>query len=521
MSSFQPYGQSNTRIVSDLSRFEYDAVIPRNRSRNATPTSIDEHHMSDNSSMDSILKPARKPTMIEVAERNLSNPKQRDVTNDDKSDFFSYYMKEEDTLNEEDPEFVPYPESFNNEKSHDDAYRSKDHRIPEPVPVAVPQLPRTRTVKPEPEVTLPYNSAVPPTLIIPQPPPKDAKHLKNSSNRNTRYSAPNPPIIYDDQLPPAAIQNDMNMDNLAPSGQHIPSGPVMGGPVIGGPIMVDGGGLASGVAGPLRGGGPPNDVQSIISRKKYLEEHLIKSVMNRPLIVLPTRRFVGFNDYQETELVISFHFVVYVFEIFFAIIVITLAGVLLSNDGMGKTGIYRYFIADGVISLFVSLLFVFSVINFEKRNGNFYCLLATILNIVSFIMVTSTIIPNKSCSKPSICNMRRALTAFIILSMFIWFTNLIMFITTKYISTLNLLDELNFDYSGKGSAPQYNANINKANDTMANSMLPPQPLPSSQMVDPYTGQPIKEYILNERGELYPINDQMEVRGREKILVYTF
>ena len=43
--------------------------------------------------------------------------------------------------------------------------------------------------------------------------------------------------------------------------------------------------------------------------------------------------------------------------------------------------------------------------------------------------------------------MRRGVGAIIIISTFLWVTNMTMFVTTLYISRLDLLEELNFDYS--------------------------------------------------------------------------
>lgn len=164
--------------------------------------------------------------------------------------------------------------------------------------------------------------------------------------------------------------------------------------------------------------------------------------------------------------------------------------------------------ADAVISLFVSVLFITTVINFEKRNGSFYCLAATLLKVVSFIMVTSHVIP-QPCASKTVCSIRRAISAMIIISTFLWIGNLVMFLTTLYISRLNLLNDINFDYSDRGLNTAFNE---------------PQVLQEKShfddLTDPVTGERLKEFYLDNSGDMYEIQHRLEVQGKNKIIVYT-
>lgn len=247
-------------------------------------------------------------------------------------------------------------------------------------------------------------------------------------------------------------------------------------------------------------------LQLMNSRQKRLEEDLIKRVMNRPLLSIPARYLVGTERYGNKMVNISANFFLYLFELLFSVSVVTLSGICLNLDhGLGK-GFYQFFMADAIISLFVSLLFITTVINFEKRNGSFYCLAATILKVVSFIMVTSHVIP-QPCGTKTVCSIRRAISSMIIISTFLWIGNLVMFLTTLYISRLNLLNDINFDYSDKGLNEAYNEPLDEKR-------------PYDDLRDPMTGQPLKEFFLDESGDMYEIQHRLEVEGKNKIIVYT-
>jgi len=82
-----------------------------------------------------------------------------------------------------------------------------------------------------------------------------------------------------------------------------------------------------------------------------------------------------------------------------------------------------------------------------------------------------------------------------------------MLLTTYYISNLNLLQDINFDYSNKGL------------DTNYNETTQSKPVPYIEPSSPESNQPLREYLLNEEGEMYEVKDPTQVRGRSKIIVY--
>lgn len=252
---------------------------------------------------------------------------------------------------------------------------------------------------------------------------------------------------------------------------------------------------------------PQPDLQSLSSRRKDMEHDLIKKVMNRPVASFPIGTITGSQKYTDTHVTITANFILYVFEIIIAIIVVTLCSVLSQKDNKLSSSIYRYLIADGVVSLIVLLLFTTTIINFEKRNGNFYCLVAAVMNLVSFIISIAVLIPNSNCLNGSICTMRKAAAGFIIISFCLWLSNLVMLLTTYYISNLNLLQDINFDYSNKGL------------DTNYNETTQGQPVPYIEPSSSESNQPLREYLLNEEGEMYEVKDPAQVRGRSKIIVY--
>ncbi|CUM56092.1 uncharacterized protein AC631_01463 [Debaryomyces fabryi] len=252
---------------------------------------------------------------------------------------------------------------------------------------------------------------------------------------------------------------------------------------------------------------PQPDLQSLSSRRKDLEHDLIKKVMNRPVASFPVGTMTGSQIYGDTHVTITANFILYVFEIIIAIIVVTLCSVLAQKDNKLDNSVYRYLIADGIVSLIVLLLFITTVINFEKRNGNFYCLVAAVMNFVSFVIAIAVLIPNSNCANESICTMRKAAAGFIIISFCLWLSNLVMLLTTYYISNLNLLQDINFDYSNRGLDSNYNETIQN------------RPVPYIEPTSPDSNQPLREYLLNENGEMYEVQDPAQVIGRSKIIVY--
>jgi hypothetical protein len=435
---------------------------PRIRSRNTTPPST----ANTETSSIHLAEPHRQPTMIEIAERNYL---MRDP-HDERNSLYDYYMApSSDYVTERlQTAFAPYPESVRDQ------------------PTELPQNPHSFHL-PDPPAVGPPPVPMPPhePQSAPPPPPKDTKHYRDS-----RYTT-------------NTAAETLTQDNDLPA-MMTPRGLTMPPPD------------AAGVMGP--------DANSVTSRQKDLEEKLVRSVLNRPVLVIPTRKYTGANTYEETELLVSYNFVMYVLEIIIAIVIITLAGILLHNDTEAKRGIYRFLIANGSITLVVSALFVLTIIDFEKKNGSFYCFLTFVVNFVAFIMVVSNVLGNKTCTDRAMCHLRRAVSAFVIISMFVWFANTIVYVTTYYISRLGLLNDLQFDFNDK------HGHLGPSQSTPPDQFAEEYPLAGKGMIrerkieygiDTATGAPLREYILNEDGHMYEVSNRMEVQGRNKILVYTF
>ncbi|KAG5420500.1 hypothetical protein I9W82_002381 [Candida metapsilosis] len=79
-----------------------------------------------------------------------------------------------------------------------------------------------------------------------------------------------------------------------------------------------------------------------------------------------------------------------------------------------------------------------------------------------------------------------------------------MFLTTLYISRLNLLEDLNFDYDQRGLNEEFNSRVTEKKT--ANS------------------EELKEFYLNENGEMHALlgdEEREKYKNNNKILVYTF
>lgn len=395
MTPLRPFGAEETRVVSDLSRFEYGKPEPRKRSRNTTPTSL--------------------PSDSEVLEAPVT------------TDFYEHYAT---LLFSEEPirQFAPYPPSI------------------------VEQLP--------------YNT--PHQLHNPQPPPlpkRQHSYLNNLQQFKMREQAPPPPPKDNYQDWP---KEDFDKDELPPMKDSRD-------------YMKQRDSQATVVADTAEAKDP-----------RAPEVNLLERVMNRPVLTFGPKDVDPFDPQGPR----NFHFtasnVIDVFQIMFGIVIIALASTLGSQDQRISIGIYRYFIAVGVITLVVSLLFITKAINFDRRNGVFYCLLACVLTGVSLILSITSVATNNNCASDSICQMRKALSTFAILSFFLWLCMLVMFLTTLYISRMNLLEDVNFDYSKKGTA-------NPQSRVPSHNALP-------------------QYYLNENGDMYPL-DNHDTRGKKKIVVY--
>lgn len=466
--SFQPYGKKDVRIVSDLSRFEFESPTPRNRSRNTTPTSIDEapsvvdlgHEFGNSNHSTTEIPPTyfeddipapdpgpqKRRTLLEIAEATQALPKVRDPGY---TDIYQYYEKPSTSSlvdeNHHQNDFVPYPSSIHEQQNHSNFNTTASLNIP--------------TISDEITLKTPITNQ---TSIMP-------------STTMTNFSTFN---YKDKELPPIQQPSEYYADHNSSSLYKL------------------------------------NDIDSLTSRQKRMENHLVKSVMNKPLFSIPADRIMkGDQFYEGKHFIITANFILYLFEMIIAIVIVTLSSILVRDDHRIGAGFYRYFIADSAISLIVSFLFITTIVNFEKRNGSFYVTVAMILSFVSFIITISTIIPNKNCATDSICTLRRANSAFIIISAFLWLVDLVAFLTVLYISRMNLLDDLNFDYSNQGLQ-------NEFNKSLESSSVDYNEKHKDDLLDPTSGQPLKQYWLNEQGEMFELNDEFDVRGKHKIIVYT-
>ena len=471
---FRPYGGEDIRVVSDVSRFDYGETDQKIRSRNTTPTrpveDIDDTVSSSKLTLDTIIP--LYSTKINEGNK-YSRLKQQD---DNTSRQHDSPPKEEIT-----PEPIYLPKR--------DMTKTKKVRNKYSFAVQVPQdhlgyIKETQSQSPVTPTPAPIPS--PP----PVPPPKD----RTPKGSIARAGTTSPYPTNNDSNLPAMPQPSLTFSRLQPHSRS-----------------------ASGTG----------DSASILTPQQQLERHLIKQVMNRPVISIRGERFGP--QYKDEHFSISANFVLYIFEVCCSVVEIVLSSLLLQHDSDIAGGYYRYLIADGIISLVIALLFALQIINYEVRNGSFYCLVATICKFAAFIVVITTVFPEIDYRTDDIWSMRRGMGAIVIISTVLWVTNMVMFVTTLYISRLNLLEDLNFDYSRKGINDEFN-------------QLPAAPKPSGAIED--GGAPVrrssskrrkrqsidqeeeqlKEFYLNQNGELFQLNEEWEkeqYRGKNKILVYTF
>ena len=137
--------------------------------------------------------------------------------------------------------------------------------------------------------------------------------------------------------------------------------------------------------------------------------------MNRPVIQFKADRFG--QNYEGEYFTISANFVIYVFEVCCSVVEIVLSSILLQRDqdiGVDIIDIFGRW--NNIINCFP--LFALQVINYEIRNGIFYCLVSTICKFVSFIFIISHIFPHNTYATHEIWQMRRGVGAIIIISTF-------------------------------------------------------------------------------------------------------
>lgn len=221
---------------------------------------------------------------------------------------------------------------------------------------------------------------------------------------------------------------------------------------------------------------------------------LVNRVMNRPLIVFgqqdlpdPYQNRYTFTSSNTLDLV----------QAMFAVVVITLASILASQDPGIDIGIYRYFIATGVIVLVVALLFLTKTVNFARRHGVLYCVVALVLTGVALILSITTVATNNHCAQARLCLMRKALATFAILSFFVWVCTVVMYLTAMYISRLETSHQATPDRKRLMAAYE-----------------------SDRVTEATKVDDVPQYYLTGDGDMLPLDATHDIRGARKMVVYT-
>lgn len=175
------------------------------------------------------------------------------------------------------------------------------------------------------------------------------------------------------------------------------------------------------------------------SLKLLSHNSLVDRVMNKPLVRIGPRPNVNGNESIDEirPYVVSSSTLCEVLQVMFSIVVTTLASVLLPIDLRISSSIFRYFIAAGVMSLVVALLFVSKTVRYEKRNAAVFCTLACVFTGVSLVLAIATFASDSNCATKQICSMRKALATLSILSFLLWMGSTIVYVTTLYISHMD------------------------------------------------------------------------------------
>lgn len=456
MLAFHPYGGQDIRVVSDLSRFDFENAVPRNRSRNTTPNSIKEEILQSESTLKNPSRTQLDNDFDSLSSLQYSKSKARSKAElseyAPQNEIYQYYMKPSTTnlnFTESVSELAPYPASVKQEASNTRNFTpgTQTPRIPTtPRQVQTPK----NFMYPSPNV----NKELPPISTV-----NDYFHPVHSSTLTINEKGS---LYPESRYPPMEKESNDS-----------------------------------------------SDVRSFTTRQKDMEEVLIRLVMNRPLFSIDLNKFIRDPNIEAKSITITANLFLYIFEVISAIIVITLSAILASKDTDIGKGFYRYFIADQVLSMLTALLFITTVINFEKRNGSFYCTAACLLTIVSFIMVVAIILPHNHCPSKAVCDMRKAVSSFIIISTIVWISDLVMFLTTVYISRLNLLEDINFDYSNRGLSGKYNGDGPEARPVST----------FDHTIDPTTGKPWPQYYMRPEGEIVEYDGSFNTNGVQRLIVY--
>lgn len=512
--------KEGVRVVSDMSRFEFDSETPQFRSRNPTPPSgmaynlpkpaINDYTDTLNIPNNTAMDPPRVVThtaqqLEEVLLDDGPSPPAKDSSYKRLSSMYSQNMNRS---------------ASNNTRSHTPQTILQPSSHPTPH-----QVHEVEATTPEKQVHL-----RPPSSYYPM----SRRYSINSSypqNQTSLGHYPPPSQLYlpayeQAQYQAAQLQNQtLGPDDLPPMAQP--------GDLV---EIPNGGGRRRFL---------PETVFQRNPKKNFLRHMLLQQVMNKPVYHFPEKDF-DTNVFINTTH-ISYHFFLYFFEAVFEIIIIILSSFLLSIDNQIDSGIYRYFVGSSVVEVVIALAFLTTLIDFENRNGNFYCIIATVLCSISFIMTCSQILSKPNCSSSNICGMRKALLSFVIMSTFLWVITLTMYLTTIYVAKLDALEEVTFHTQpaqGYNELPpqttpsEYAAstgrsplNAQHAPPTQVDDLAPPvRATPdvntaanttATPIIDPETGRPLRLFYLSDQGEMFELASAAGLENYNKILVYTF
>lgn len=232
--------------------------------------------------------------------------------------------------------------------------------------------------------------------------------------------------------------------------------------------------------------------------EKQMEQDLVQRVMNPPVWTITRKYEVDQDVWEESKYTISTFTLLHSFESVCAIILVILASILIDRDSAISSGYYKYLLSDLIVTLAISIFFITKTVAYESRNGVLYCLVALTMKLVSFIIVIVVVVPNADCPTSQVCSMRRTLVAFIIIGVVLWLINCVAYLTTLYISRLDIISIM----------PQ-TQNTEKGD-------LPPQPTPAANINDTSV---LKEYYLDDMGEMKELTKDMDVADKQKVIVY--
>lgn len=495
--------KEGVRVVSDMSRFEYDSETPQFRSRNPTPPSGLAYNLPKpaiNDYTDTLNIPMNAPKVSLTAQQL------------------------EEVLVDEGPT-PPHKDSSYRRLSSMYSQPQPQHSNTSPSRIDT-QTPGHQQHQVQPQQ---YDQHFTPERLRPSSSyyPLSRRYSIGSSFPPGHY--PPPSHLYLPAYEQAQYQSQIQ--NQALENNELPPMPQPGELVE---LPPTGNGLRRFL---------PETVFQKNPKKNFLRHMLLQQVMNKPVYHFPERDF-DTNIFINTTH-ISYHFFLYFFEVIFEIIVIILSAMLLSSDKNVDYGIYRYFIGSSVVEVVIALGFLTTIIDFENRNGNFYCIIATVLCSISFIITCSQLL-GKGCPNGNVCGMRRALLSFVIMSTFLWIITLTMYVTTLYVAKLDSLEEFIFHtqpvHNNNELPPQlttseYAASVARSPQTQQSAgakteeiddvvgattaTAPKHTKTTTTFVDPETGVPLKQFYLSEQGEMYELQSPAGYEHHNKILVYTY